>query len=168
VIRTRFHTRDRQLFSRHRTKFSRWGHLARCICVPLVSALRVGQVCDVISPSVIAASWTASRYVVSLLLLSASQPRQPTGPSEPCVSLCSFCNYTSQQLAVRLRRIFLQGTLQYCSALRSAQMFVLRTVLGQHCVQTARVTCEVAGTRWQRCAAVAVYQGAGGLRRLSV
>jgi hypothetical protein len=28
--------------------------------------------------------------VVSLLLFSESQPRQPTGPSEPCVSGCSF------------------------------------------------------------------------------
>jgi hypothetical protein len=100
------------IVSRHRTKFSCPGHLVRCICVPLVSALRVGQVCDVISPSVITASWTASRYGVSLLLFSASQPRQPTGLSELCVSGCSFHNYTSQQLAVHLRRIFLQGTLQ--------------------------------------------------------
>jgi hypothetical protein len=95
------------IVSRHRKKFIRPGHLALCICVPLVSALRVGQVCDVISPSVIAVSWTASRYGVSLLLFSASQPRQPTGPSELCVSVCSFRNYTSQQLAAHLRWIFL-------------------------------------------------------------
>ena len=44
------------IVSPHRTKFSRPGHLARCIYVPLVSALRVGQVFDGISHSFIAAS----------------------------------------------------------------------------------------------------------------
>ena len=43
--------------------------------------------------------------MVSLLLFSESHPRQPTGPSEPCVSGCfflpAFLNYTSQQLAVQ-------------------------------------------------------------------
>ena len=122
VTQTRFHTQDPQLLSRHHTKFSRPGHLARCIYVPLVSALRVGQVCDIISLSLIAASWTPSRYMVSLLLFSESQPIQPTGPSKPhvfgCSSLPAFLNYMSQQLAFHIRWIFLQGPLQYCSVFR--------------------------------------------------
>ena len=89
VTRTKFRTQEPQ-FSHHHTKFSRPGHLVSCICVPLVSALRVGQACDVISHSLIAASWKRSRYVVSLLLFSESQLRQPASPSEPCVSGCSF------------------------------------------------------------------------------
>ena len=113
---TKFCTQDPQ-FSHHCTKFSRPGHLARCIYVPFVSALRVGQVCDVILPSLVAASWTPSRYVVSLLLFSESHPRQPPSPSEPCVSGCSFLpafrNDTSQHLAVHHRRIFLQD---HCSS----------------------------------------------------
>ena len=76
------------------------------------------------------------RYVVSLLLFSA---REPTGPAEPCVSGCfflpAFRNYTSQQLAVHLRWIFLQGPLLYWSVLCSAQMFLLRTLCGQQCVR---------------------------------
>ena len=69
------------IVSRHCSKFNRPDHLARCIYVPLVSAWRVGQVCDVISCSLIAALRTPSRYVVILLLFSESQPRQPTGLS---------------------------------------------------------------------------------------
>ena len=102
------------IVSRHRTKFSRLGHMARCIYVTLVSALRVGQLCDVISPSLIAASRTPNRYVVNLLSFSESQPQTAHRYVQPCVSGCSFLpafrNDTSQHLAVHHRRIFLQDT----------------------------------------------------------
>ena len=38
---------------RYCTKFSRPAHLVRSIYVPLVSSMRVGQVCDIISTSLV-------------------------------------------------------------------------------------------------------------------
>ena len=90
MTRTKFRTQDPQ-FSHHHTKFSRPGHLARCICVPLVSALRVGQVCDVISPSLIAASWTPSRYVVSLSCSVKASPDSPPVRLNPVCWAVPFC-----------------------------------------------------------------------------
>jgi len=80
-------------------------------CAP---GVRDGQVYDTISPSLIAASWTPSGYVVSLLLFSERQPTSPSG----CSFLPAFRNYTSQQLTVHLRRIFLHGQLLHCSVFR--------------------------------------------------
>ena len=94
---------------RHRTKFSRPGHLVRTLHF-CATGVRGGQVYDVTSPSLISASWTPSRYVVSLLLFSEIQPTGLSGFS----FLPAFRNYTSQQLAVQLRRIFLYGPLLYC------------------------------------------------------
>ena len=113
MTRTRFRTQDPQLLGAtvpSSVARATW-HAA---FVPLVSD---GQVCDVIPPSHIATSWTPSRYVIGLLFVTDRQPRQPTGPSG-CSFLPPFRNYTSQQLAVHLRQIFLHGPLLYCSVFR--------------------------------------------------
>jgi len=81
MTRTRFLTQDPTIVSRHRTKFSRPGHLACCIYVLLLSALRVGQACDFISPSVIAASWTPNWYCCSV--------KASPGSSQVCLK--PFC-----------------------------------------------------------------------------
>ena len=126
--------------SRHRTKFSRPGHLARCIYVPLVSALRVQVWCHLALPhcSLLDTKQVCGKFIAVMWKTALRS----------CVFGCSFLpafrNYTSQQLPVHLRRIFLQEPLQYCSVFRL------------HCV-----LCDVAGTRWQRCAIVGVQQGAG-------
>ena len=81
----------RPTFNHHHTKFSRLGHLTHCIYVRLMSALRVGQVCDVISPSFIAACWTPSRYVASLSYsVKVSPDRSPVRPKPVYLSV-PFC-----------------------------------------------------------------------------
>jgi hypothetical protein len=94
VTWTRLRAQDPANVGRHRTKFSCAGHLERCTCAPLVSVLSWSSVWCHISCSLIAASWTQSRYVVSLLMFRESQPRQPTSPSEPCI-LCIVCRAVS-------------------------------------------------------------------------
>ena len=73
---------------RHRAEFSRPGHVAGCIRAPLVSALRVVQVRDVIFLAPHCSLLDINRYVVTLLLFSESHPRKNAGPSEPYVPGC--------------------------------------------------------------------------------
>ena len=118
VTWTRFRTQNPQMVGRHPTKLNRTGLLAWCICAPLVS-WEVSVLWCHISHSVLAASWTPSRYVVGLLLFTESHPRQPTGPSEPCVSGCfflpAFHNCTSQQLAVQMFNFAEYSCRDHCS-----------------------------------------------------
>ena len=85
--------------------------------------------------------------MVSLLLYSERQPRQPTGPFEPCVWL--FLSANLSQLHV---------TAVGCSP---SPNIAAGTSAVLQCDQTACVVCDVGATRWQRCAFVAVRQGAG-------
>lgn len=98
---------------RHRTKFSHPGNRRAALCASGVCFRSWSNVWRHISRSLSAASWNPSRYVVSLLLFSERQPRQPTGPSGFSF-LPAFRNCTSQQLAVHLRQMFLL----YCSVFR--------------------------------------------------
>jgi len=110
VTRTRARTQDPKLLGATVPSSSPGPPGALHCCAPSV---RDGQVYDVPrSPSLQPPGH--SRYVVSLFLFSE---RQPTGPSG-CSFLPAFHNYTSQQLAVHLRRIFLHGPLLYCSVFR--------------------------------------------------
>jgi hypothetical protein len=76
---------------RHCTKFIRPGHQARCICAALVSVLRVVTCVTSYLSLPPCSHLDLIRYVVSLLLLTESHPRQPTGPSEPVFLAVSFC-----------------------------------------------------------------------------
>ena len=87
VTRTKFYTQQ-QHFSYHYTKISRPGLLVSCICLPFVSALRVGQLYDVISPSLVAAFWTRSRYEESL---SCSVKDSPPVRLNPVCRAVPFC-----------------------------------------------------------------------------
>ena len=87
--------------------------------------------------------------VYDVILPSPSlQPSEPqAGPSEPCVWL-----FVSASLSL------LNVTAVGCSPLPNVPA---GTAAVLQCVQTACLMCDVAGTRWQRCAFVAVQQEAG-------
>ena len=152
---------------RHRTIFSRPGQLARCICAPLVSVLRVAKCvtshlahspCSLLDTKQVRGKFTA---------VQCKPPQRAHRSVWTCVSGCffllAFHNYTSQQLAVQnvqLCRKFLQWPLQYWSALWSAQMFLQGTAWPAVC---SDVTCCVrhCGPMAEMCCCC-VQQRAGG------
>jgi len=133
---------------RHRTELSRSGHLARCICAPLVSVLRVVKcVTSYLVPS--PCSLLDTKQVCGKFTAVHWKPPQTAHRSVwTCVSGCfllpAFHNYTSQQLAVQnvqLRRIILQWPLQYLSALWSAQMFLKELCVASSVFRRHVVSC---------------------------
>ena len=117
-----------------------------------------------ISHTLHAASWIPSRYVVSLLLFSASHPRQPTVPSELVFLVISCC----QPFIITRHSSWLSKMLNFaensCSDHCSTEVpfgqhkCCYKELRGQQCVQTACVVCDVAD-RWQRCAVAAFSRG---------